>query len=132
MPGGRRIPHMDDQRHGRDEGAAPTPRARWPRAAAGAAAGVVAGFAALAVAEPVAAAVRPQSSPVAVVGGAVIDATPAAVKDFAVRHFGTGDKPVLEGGILVILALFAVALGLLSLRLRRTAAAGVLVFGAVG
>ncbi|WP_443732096.1 molybdopterin-dependent oxidoreductase [Streptantibioticus silvisoli] len=94
--------------------------------------GVLAGFAALAVAELASAAIRPESSPLAVVGGSVIDATPPALKDYAVRHFGTNDKFVLELGILVILALFALGLGVLSVRLRRTASAGVLLFGVIG
>ncbi|MEU2060091.1 molybdopterin-dependent oxidoreductase [Streptomyces sp. NPDC013455] len=102
------------------------------RAALGALSGVLAGFAALAVAEPVAAAVRPQSSPVIAVGGASIDAAPAAVKDWAIRHFGTNDKLVLQLGILAVLTVLALALGVLAVRFRRAAAAGVLLFGAVG
>ncbi|WUT01155.1 molybdopterin-dependent oxidoreductase [Streptomyces sp. NBC_00708] len=102
------------------------------RAACAALGGVLAGFCALAVAELVAAVVRPEAGPVTAVGGAVIDRTPPALKDFAVRNFGTNDKLVLELGILVLLALFAVAVGLLTLRHRLTGAAAVLVFGAVG
>ncbi|MGW3361101.1 molybdopterin-dependent oxidoreductase [Streptomyces bungoensis] len=102
------------------------------RPAAGALAGALAGFAALAVAELVSAAVRPQAGPVVAVGGAAIDRTPAAVKDWAVRNFGTGDKLVLEIGILAVLALFALALGIAALRFRRAGAAGVVLFGAVG
>ncbi|MBO7939248.1 sulfite oxidase [Streptomyces antibioticus] len=103
-----------------------------PRLALGALSGVLAGCTALAVAEPVAAAVRPQSSPVIAVGGASIDATPAAVKDWAIRHFGTNDKLVLQLGILVVLAVLALVLGALAVRFRRIGAAGVLLFGAVG
>ncbi|MEW1779963.1 molybdopterin-dependent oxidoreductase [Streptomyces sp. NPDC086777] len=98
----------------------------------GALSGALAGCAALAVAEAVAGAVRPQAGPVVAVGGAAIDRTPAAVKDWAIRHFGSDDKLVLRLGILAVLALFALALGVLALRFRRTGAAGVLVFGAVG
>ncbi|MER6284924.1 molybdopterin-dependent oxidoreductase [Streptomyces sviceus] len=94
--------------------------------------GVLAGCAALAVAEAVAGGVRAQSGPVVVVGGAAIDRTPAAVKDWAIRHFGTDDKLVLQLGILAVLALFALALGIVALRFRRTGSAGVLLFGAVG
>ncbi|MGW2997916.1 molybdopterin-dependent oxidoreductase, partial [Streptomyces sp. NPDC001193] len=54
------------------------------------------------------------------------------VKDFAIRTFGEDDKVVLQVGILLVLALFAVVLGVVSLRYRRTGAAGVLVFGVVG
>nr|WP_283989603.1 molybdopterin-dependent oxidoreductase [Streptomyces sp. 549] len=93
---------------------------------------MLAGFASLAVAELVSAAVRPESGPVTAVGGAVIDRTPSGVKDWAVQTFGSADKVVLLGGILVLLALFGIALGLLALRYRRAASAGVLVFGVVG
>ncbi|MFJ8191975.1 molybdopterin-dependent oxidoreductase [Streptomyces sp. NPDC096094] len=94
--------------------------------------GLLAGFAALAVAEPVAGSVRPQAGPVVAVGAAAIDRTPSAVKDWAIRNFGTDDKLILQLGILAVLALFALALGMFALRHRRTGAAGVLVFGAVG
>ncbi|MEV8037943.1 molybdopterin-dependent oxidoreductase [Streptomyces sp. NPDC086182] len=103
-----------------------------PPLALGALSGLLAGFTALAVAELVAAAVRPQSSPVVAVGGASIDATPAAVKDWAIRHFGTDDKLVLQLGILAVLAVLALVLGGLAVRFRRVGAAGVLLFGAVG
>ncbi|MFE2531317.1 molybdopterin-dependent oxidoreductase [Streptomyces sp. NPDC059371] len=102
---------------------------RW---ALGALSGALAAFAALAVAELVAALVRPQSSPVVAVGGASIDATPAPVKDWAIRHFGTNDKLVLELGILAVLAVAALALGVLAVRFRRVGTAGVLLFGVVG
>ncbi|MET9770518.1 molybdopterin-dependent oxidoreductase [Streptomyces sp. NPDC006415] len=94
--------------------------------------GLLAGFAALTVAELVSAAVRPEASPVTAVGGAAIDRTPAGVKDWAIRNFGENDKFVLQLGIVVTLALFAVVVGLLALRHRRTGSAAVLVFGVVG
>ncbi|WP_367222569.1 molybdopterin-dependent oxidoreductase [Streptomyces sp. 16-176A] len=102
------------------------------RLALGAFSGVLAGCAALAVAELAAAAVRPQSGPVVAVGGAAIDRTPAAVKDWAIRQFGTDDKLFLRLGILAVLTLLAVALGLLATRYRRAGPAGVLLFGLVG
>ncbi|MBN0043474.1 molybdopterin-dependent oxidoreductase [Streptomyces actuosus] len=102
------------------------------RSAAGAVAGAVAGFAALAAAESASVAVRPQAGPVVAVGGAVIDRTPTAVKEWAIRNFGTDDKLVLRIGILVVLALCAAVLGMAALRFPRTAAAGAVAFGAVG
>ncbi|MFG3190115.1 molybdopterin-dependent oxidoreductase [Streptomyces omiyaensis] len=102
------------------------------RAARGALAGLLAAFTALAVAELVAGLVRPAAGPVTVVGGAVIDRTPAAVKDFAIRTFGENDKTVLQLGILAILALIAIGLGILALSHRRIGAAGVLLFGVIG
>ncbi|QEV43851.1 molybdopterin-binding oxidoreductase [Streptomyces vinaceus] len=106
--------------------------ARVSRTARGALAGLLAGFTALAVAELAAGLVRPAAGPVTVVGGAVIDRTPAPVKDFAIRTFGENDKTVLQLGILLVLALFAAVLGVLALRFRRAGAAGVLVFGMFG
>ncbi|MEU6079199.1 molybdopterin-dependent oxidoreductase [Streptomyces sp. NPDC047108] len=84
------------------------------------------------MAELASAAVRPEAGPVIAVGGAAIDLAPPALKDYAVRTFGTQDKLVLQLGILAVLAGFALALGILALRQRRAASAGVLVFGVVG
>ncbi|MEV6678587.1 molybdopterin-dependent oxidoreductase [Streptomyces erythrochromogenes] len=107
-------------------------RSTLSRAALGALAGLLAAFTALAVAELVAGLLRPSAGPVTVVGGAAIDRTPAAVKDFAIRTFGENDKTVLQLGILAVLALIAMGLGMLSLRHRRAGSAGVLLFGIVG
>ncbi|MFD3945253.1 molybdopterin-dependent oxidoreductase [Streptomyces sp. NPDC058579] len=92
----------------------------------------MAGYTALAASELTAALVRPAAGPVTVVGGAAIDRTPAPVKDYAIRTFGENDKVVLQLGILAVLGLFAIILGLVSLRYRRLGAGGVLVFGIVG
>ncbi|MEU0840097.1 molybdopterin-dependent oxidoreductase [Streptomyces sp. NPDC005962] len=94
--------------------------------------GLLAGYAALTVAELVSAGVRPEAGPVIAVGGAAIDRTPPSVKDWAIRHFGTDDKLVLQLGILAVLTLLAIALGVVAARHRRTGAAGVLLFGLVG
>jgi hypothetical protein len=102
------------------------------RPAPAALSGALAGFAALAAAELMSALVRPEASPVVALGGATIDRTPAAVKDWAIRNFGTADKLVLQSGVLFLLAVFAVVLGISAQRFRRTAVAGVLLFGAVG
>ncbi|MGW6740331.1 molybdopterin-dependent oxidoreductase [Streptomyces sp. NPDC055025] len=114
------------------EGDTVRPAARRPRAALGALSGLITGLTALAVAELAAVAVRPEAGPVTAVGGAFIDRTPPWLKDFAVRNFGTSDKLVLQLGILAVLAVFAMAVGVFSLRYRRTGSAVVLVFGAVG
>ncbi|MFF4318869.1 hypothetical protein [Streptomyces sp. NPDC001568] len=105
-------------------------RSTFARTASAALSGLLSGYAALAVAEPVSAAVRPEAGPVTAVGGAAIDRT-ATVKDWAIRQFGTADRPVLQLGILATLGLLAVAPGLPALRRRRTGAAGVLLFGLV-
>ncbi|MFG3365859.1 sulfite oxidase [Streptomyces sp. NPDC090032] len=102
------------------------------RAYLGALSGLLAGYAALAAAEVAAAVVRPQASPVVAVGGAAIDRTPTALKDWAIRNFGTHDKLVLQLGIVVVLALLAVVLGVVAARHRRAGSAGVLLFGVIG
>ncbi|WP_030677298.1 molybdopterin-dependent oxidoreductase [Streptomyces sp. NRRL B-1347] len=100
--------------------------------ALGALSGLLAGYVALAVAELVSAGVRPEAGPVVAVGGAAVDRTPASLKLWAIRTFGTHDKLVLQLGILGVLGLFALALGVLAARHRRVGSAGVLLFGAVG
>ena len=111
---------------------APSRRTRTARAALAALSGVIAAFAALATGELVSAAVRPESGPVTAVGGAVVDRTPVEVKDWAIRTFGEDDKVALLGGILVLLTLFAGAVGLVARRNRQAGVAGVLVFGVIG
>ncbi|MFI6610353.1 sulfite oxidase [Streptomyces sp. NPDC050507] len=126
------MPVVSEDQNDTRNGAQGSRRSRWARAAFAALSGVIAGFCALAVAELVAAVVRPEAGPVAVVGGAVIDRTPPALKDFAVRNFGTNDKLVLQLGILALLAVFAMAVGVLALHRRLLGSAAVLVFGVVG
>ncbi|GAA2487988.1 molybdopterin-dependent oxidoreductase [Streptomyces gobitricini] len=109
-----------------------TSGSRWQRPAFAGLSGLLAGYAALAVAELIAAMVRPEAGPIAAVGGAAIDRTPAPVKDWAIRTFGEDDKVVLQLGIVAVLGLLALVLGLVALRHRRLGAAGVLVFGVVG
>ncbi|MFE6709177.1 molybdopterin-dependent oxidoreductase [Streptomyces sp. NPDC057695] len=97
-----------------------------------AASGLVAGYVSLAVADLVSFWVRPEASPVTAVGGAVVDRTPAAVKEWAIRQFGESDKAVLQLGILLLLGALAAAVGLLALRHRLLGAAAVGVFGLLG
>jgi DMSO/TMAO reductase YedYZ molybdopterin-dependent catalytic subunit len=98
----------------------------------GAGAGLVASLVALGVAELVAALVRPQASPVIAVGGSVIDATPVWLKDFAIRTFGTNDKPVLIGSILMVLVTLALLTGALAVRRIAVGLLGIAVLGLVG
>ncbi|MFD7974734.1 molybdopterin-dependent oxidoreductase [Streptomyces sp. NPDC059071] len=95
-------------------------------------AGILAGYGGLAAAALVAVLVRPEAGPVPAVGDAVVDLTPTAVKEWAIRTFGESDKAVLEFGILVLLAALAAALGRLALRSTAAALAGVAGVGAVG
>lgn len=122
----------EDQKDPRSEAGHGPRGVRVVRGALAALSGLIAGLVALCVAELVSAALRPEASPVTAVGGAVIDRTPAPVKDFAVRNFGNDDKLVLQLGILTLLALFAMAVGVASLRYRKVGSAAVLVFGAIG
>ncbi|MFC9797366.1 molybdopterin-dependent oxidoreductase [Streptomyces sp. NPDC127584] len=97
-----------------------------------AAGGLVAGYVSLAVADLASFWVRPEASPVTAVGGAVVDRTPAAVKEWAIRQFGESDKAVLQLGILLLLGALAAAVGLLALRHRLLGAAALGVFGLLG
>ena len=89
---------------------------RAPRALPGAVAGVLAAAVAIGAAQFVAGLTAPASSPVLAVGQAAIDLTPLPVKDFAISAFGTADKTVLLGGILVVLALYAAVVGIVAVR----------------
>ncbi|HMH36109.1 MAG TPA: hypothetical protein VK584_04160, partial [Streptosporangiaceae bacterium] len=79
-------------------------------------AGVLAAAVAIGAAQLVAGLTAPASSPVLAVGQAAIDLTPLPVKDFAISAFGTADKTVLLGGILVVLALYAAMVGIVAVR----------------
>ncbi|WP_338704024.1 sulfite oxidase (plasmid) [Streptomyces sp. Q6] len=115
-----------------DDDSTPTHLRGIKRLSLGALSGLLAGYAAIAVAELVSAAVRPESGPVIAVGGAAIDRTPPAVKDWAIRQFGTNDKLVLQLGILAVLTVLALVLGALAARWRLIGSLGVLAFGVVG
>ncbi len=80
----------------------------------------------LAVGHLVAAATDPASSPVLAVGSTVIDLTPTPVKDWAVAEFGTKDKPILIGSVLLGTLVLAGVAGLLAKR-RFVVGAGLLV-----
>jgi len=98
----------------------------------GALAGVLAGACALGVGQLVAGVTGASTSPVVAVGQLQIDFTPPWLKDFAIREFGSDDKTVLVGGILVVLALFAALIGVLAVRRLWFGMAGVAVFAVVG
>ncbi|MCE7081646.1 molybdopterin-dependent oxidoreductase [Streptomyces sp. ST2-7A] len=100
------------------------------RRAAGALSGPLATGAALGAGELCAGLLRPGARPVTVVGGAVIDSTPAPVKEWAIATFGAADKVVLQLGVVVVLIGCAVGLGLLSSRRRVPAVLGAFLFGA--
>lgn len=102
-------------------------RLLWP-----AATGVLSAAFGVAGAELLAAATAPQAAPLIAVGGAVIDATPTPVKEFAVRELGTNDKPVLLASIALVLALFTAIVGIITVRYRPAAVIGATMFGLAG
>ena len=122
------------------QSSAPAPGALAPRDAGGrglrnvlgALAGLLAAAVALGFAELTAALVGPASSPVIAVGDTVITLTPEPVKEFAIRNFGENDKIVLVAGTLVVIAVYALVIGLVALRSRRLGVLGIALFGALG
>ena len=78
--------------------------------------GVLAAVAGIAAGHLVAGRTNPAASPVLAVGSTVIDATPTPVKEWAVAHFGTNDKPILLGSVTLVTLLLAAAAGVLGRR----------------
>ncbi|MFD1519381.1 molybdopterin-dependent oxidoreductase [Pseudonocardia yunnanensis] len=116
--------------------AAPTRPARpsipgIPRVAAGMIGGLAVG-AALASGHLVAALTSPSSSPFLAVGDTVIRFSPQPLTEFAKTTLGTADKPVLLGGIAVVLAILAVLTGLLARRRPGPGVSVVVVLGLLG
>ena len=108
-----------------------TTRVRW----AGALSGILAAAAGVSVATGLAALLTGVPSPVESIGNRAIDLTPQFLKEFAIRQFGTNDKPVLIGGMIVTLLLVAAVAGWIGTRRPRIAygifiALGVLALGA--
>ncbi len=79
-----------------------------------------------------AALVNPTASPLLAVGSALIDAAPTPAKEFAVRTFGTSDKPILVGSIGVVLVIFSAVVGLVAWRRPRIAAVAIGLLGVAG
>lgn len=96
----------------------------WP-----ALAGLVSAGFGLGVAEAVAGLLGRTATPVVAVGEAFIDRVPGWLKDLAVEWFGTADKAVLIGGVLVVFAALSAGIGVLTARHRG---AGLLAAAALG
>jgi DMSO/TMAO reductase YedYZ molybdopterin-dependent catalytic subunit len=75
--------------------------------------------------------INPPSSPVLAMGSTVIDATPTPVKEWAVRTFGTADKPILVLSVGVVTVVGAVATGLLARRHRTAALIAIMALGGI-
>ncbi|MFI7461310.1 molybdopterin-dependent oxidoreductase [Nonomuraea sp. NPDC049646] len=107
---------------------APPPAAvsagRMPGAGVSGVFGVLAAALALGVAELTAALVgRPQAGPLLAVGSVFIDLSPAWLKDFAIRAFGSADKPVLLLTLAAVIAAASAAVGTAAPRRPRLAIA---------
>jgi DMSO/TMAO reductase YedYZ molybdopterin-dependent catalytic subunit len=112
-------------------GSGPSTRSEIPRGQA-ALVVVLAVGAALAAGHLVAGLISPASSPYLAVGDAVVRLAPHWLVEFAKAAFGTADKPVLLGGMAVVLAAVAVLAGLASRRDRRPGVAVLTVLGGLG
>ncbi len=104
----------------------PKRRAAWPLS------GLVAGAFGLAVAELFVGVFDNFTSPILSVGDKAIDLVPVPLKDFAIRTFGTKDKPALLVGIFSAIAVFALLVGFIGRRRPALAIAGFGLFGVVG
>ena len=78
--------------------------------------GVLATLAGVAAAHLVAAMTVPAASPVLAVGSTVIDLTPTPVKEWAIKSFGTADKPILIGSVMVGVLVLAGVAGVVAAR----------------
>lgn len=116
--GGLRTPLMRTSR--------PPPTTTRGSGIGAALAGALAAVAGVATGHLVATLLDPASSPVLAVAATVIDLTPTPVKEWAIRNFGTADKPILLGSVLVGTLLLAAVAGLLARR-RPLLGAGLLV-----
>ena len=88
--------------------------------------GVIATLLGMAAGHLVASLLQPDSSPVLAVSSSIIDLTPTPVKEWAIRNFGTMDKPILLGSVLAAVLVFAAVAGLLTKK-RRALGLGLIV-----
>jgi DMSO/TMAO reductase YedYZ molybdopterin-dependent catalytic subunit len=98
----------------------------------GAASGLLAAAAAMGIGQLLAGFTVPAASPVVAVGEAAIDHTPLAVKDWATSQFGTADKTVLLGGVLIVVFLYSMVVGVLAMRRLWVGFTGLAIFAAIG
>jgi DMSO/TMAO reductase YedYZ molybdopterin-dependent catalytic subunit len=86
----------------------------WPAALAG----ILAAGLGLGVAELLAGLLNRGITPVLAVGEVVIELSPTWLTEWAIETFGTADKTVLIGGVVVVLTVLAAAIGVLAVRHR--------------
>lgn len=97
----------------------------------GAVAGVLAAALGVAAAELAASLLPGATSPLLAVGNRFVDWTPPPLKDLAIETFGSADKAVLIGGMVVTVAALAALAGALGVRRPRVAAGAFVVLVAV-
>lgn len=88
--------------------------------------GILATLVGMATGHLVASLLNPASSPVLAVGSTVIDLTPTPMKEWAIRQFGSNDKIILIGSVMLGVLVFAAIAGILARR-RFPLGAGMLV-----
>ncbi|WP_341924720.1 molybdopterin-dependent oxidoreductase [Nocardioides psychrotolerans] len=88
--------------------------------------GLLATLVGMATGHLVASLLNPAASPVLAVGSTVIDLTPTPMKEWAIRQFGSADKAILIGSVLLGVLVFAAIAGILARR-RFALGAGLLV-----
>lgn len=98
---------------------------------AGALAGLLAAASGVAVGTAAAALLRGVPSPIESVGNRAIDYAPPVLKEFAVKQFGTNDKPILIAGVVATLAVVAALAGVVGRRKPRLSVAIVAVIGLI-
>ncbi len=94
-------------------------------------AGIAAAALGLGVAELVAGLLGRTATPVLAVGEAFIDRVPTWLKDLAVDWFGTADKAVLIGGVLLVFGALSAGIGVLASRNRSAGLFGAAALGAI-
>lgn len=108
------------------------PPSRLPRIALGATAGLLSAAAGVGISALIATALNGAPTPITAVGSRVIDLTPGSLKDWAIRHLGTNDKPFLLAGIYTVLVLLACVTGVLAWSHRWVALGLATALGVVG
>ena len=103
------------------------PRPARGTAALGGLAGLLAAAAAVLTSRAVAALLDGVTDPVLAVANRAVDAAPRPLKELAIETFGTADKPVLIGSVVVTVALLAVLAGAVGTRRPGVAVAAFLV-----
>jgi DMSO/TMAO reductase YedYZ molybdopterin-dependent catalytic subunit len=93
--------------------------------------GVIAAAVTLAVAEVAALLLAPAASPLLAVGSLVIDLVPAWLKNLVIDLFGTGDKIVLIGTLVLVVLVLAAVVGVLEYRKPPFGIVGLVIVGGI-